>query len=401
MPTRRNFLKQTGAALGYSSLLHSGIPLFAQNSLANQNLSSSVYTGAASLAARAARTRLPYGCAVVPERLNMDMQYTRTIIEQCSILVAENAMKWAAIHPQPNAFNFAGADKLLAFAQAHNMQVRGHNLSWHQALPPWFKMTVNRENAQAILVQHIQTVAGRYAGKLHSWDVVNEAIRVRDGRSDGLRTTPWLELIGENYIDIAFRTARQADLHALLTYNDYGIEYDSPNEERKRAAVLALLRGMRKRKTPIDAVGIQSHLHAGSQADFGRGLKHFLHEVRKLDLQVFITEMDVDDSKLTTDAEQREVAVAAIYQKYFDLMLRDPQVTAALTWGITNRYTWLSHIHPRKDGGQSIALPFDTNYQPSKAFFAMGIAFDRRKVQSVAPALPAKVSNSSAIHVPA
>ncbi len=397
MSTRRNFLKQTGAVLGYGSLFQAGIPLFAQNTPANPSFSPSTYMGAASLAARAARTRLPYGCAVVPEMLNVEMDYTRTIIEQCSILVAENSMKWAAIHPQPNTFNFAGADKLLAFAGEHKMQLRGHNLCWHQALPSWFTKTMNRGNAKAMLVQHIQTVAGRYAGKLHSWDVVNEAIHVQDGRPDGLRKSPWLELIGEEYIDIAFHTARQADPHALLTYNDYGIEYDVPHDDQKRAAVLSLLRRMRKRKTPIDAVGVQSHLRAGTQDTIGDGLEHFLQEVRKLDLQVFITEMDVDDSHLTGDADQREAAVAAVYKQYFDLMLRDSQVTAALTWGITNRYTWLNHEHPRKNGDYQVPLPFDSNYQPAKAFFALGEAFGRRKVQSAAPVLTAKVNDAQAI----
>ena len=377
MPTRRNFLQWSGAALGYASLTQTGLPL-----LAESQPSPATYTGANSLAARAVRTKLPYGCAVVPEMLGVDKEYTRAIVEQCSMLVAERSMKWGPLRPTPNTFDFAAADKLMAFAAEHKMQVRGHNLCWHQALPSWFASTVNKQNAEKILVQHIQTVAGRYAGKIHSWDVVNEAVHPEDGLRNGMRNSPWMQLLGERYIDIAFQTARAADPHALLTYNDYDIEYETPQQERKREAVLALLHRMRQRSVPIDAAGVQSHLHAGTKNYFGGGLKHFMKEAHKLNLQVFITELDVDDSHVIGSEGVREQAVADVYKDYMDRMLQYPWMTAALTWGITNRFTWLNHQHPRTDGAQQVPLPLNANYQPTPAFFALREAFDRRKVQS-------------------
>ena len=377
MRTRRDFLLGSGAALGYVGLTQTGLPL-----LAASQPSPAAYTGANSLAARAARTKLPYGCAVAPERLDVDEEYTRAIVEQCSILVAENAMKWGPIHPQPDKYNFAAADKLMAFAAKHKMQVRGHNLCWHQSLPPWFASTVNKQNAEKILVQHIQTVAGRYAGKIHSWDVVNEAVHPSDGLHNGMRNSPWMQLLGERYIDIAFQTARAADPHALLTYNDYGIEYDTPWDDRRREAVLALLHRMRQRGVPIDAAGVQSHLHAGTKNYFDGGLKHFMKEAHKLNLQVFVTELDVDDAHVIGSEGAREQAVAAVYKDYMNRMLQYPWMTAALTWGIANRSTWLNHQHPRTDGAQQVPLPLDANYQPTPAFFALREAFDRRKVQS-------------------
>ena len=377
MPTRRNFLQWSGAALGYASLTQTGLPL-----LAASQPSPATYTGTNSLAACAARTKLPYGCTVVPEMLGVDKEYTRAIVEQCSMLVAERSMKWGPLRPTPNTFDFAAADKLMAFAAEHKMQVRGHNLCWHQALPSWFASTVNQQNAEKILVQHIQTVAGRYAGKIHSWDVVNEAVHPEDGLRNGMRNSPWMQLLGERYIDIAFQTARAADPHALLTYNDYDIEYETPQQERKREAVLALLHRMRQRSVPIDAAGVQSHLHAGTKNYFGGGLKHFMKEAHKLNLQVFITELDVDDSHVIGSEGVREQAVADVYKDYMDRMLQYPWMTAALTWGITNRFTWLNHQHPRTDGAQQVPLPLDANYQPTPAFFALREAFDRRKVQS-------------------
>ena len=376
MPSRRNFLQWSGAALGYAGLSQAGALL------ASTQPSPADFTGPASLASHAARTKLPYGCAVMPEKLGVEQDYTRAIVEQCSILVAERSMKWGPLRPTPTTFDFAAADKLMAFAAEHTMQVRGHNLCWHQALPSWFASTVNQQNAEKILVQHIQTVAGRYAGRIHSWDMVNEAIHPEDGLRHGMRNSPWMQLLGERYIDIAFETARQADPHALLTYNDYDIEYETPAQERKREAVLALMHRMRKRGVPLDAVGVQSHLHAGTENYFGGGLQHFMKEAHKLGLQVFITELDVDDSHVEGSVGVREQAVADVYADYMHRMLQFPWVTAALTWGITNRYTWLNHQHPRKDGAQQVPLPLDANYEPAKAFFALRNSFDRRKVQS-------------------
>jgi endo-1,4-beta-xylanase len=221
-------------------------------------------SGAKSLRAHAEARGLLVGCAVVPERLNNEPQYAGVVAAQANLLVAENAMKWRALRPAADKYNFAGADAILAFAAAHGQKVRGHNLCWHESIPDWFAGTVTKDNARRILTEHIRTVAGRYAGKLQSWDVVNEAIDPKSGLPDAMRKSPWLELVGPDYLDVAFRAAREADSTALLTYNDYGIETDALDETEKRAAVLALVRGMKKRGVPIDAVGVQSHLGAAN-----------------------------------------------------------------------------------------------------------------------------------------
>ena len=122
---------------------------------------------------------------------------------------------------------------------------------------------------------------------------MNEAIDVKSGRADGLRDSPWLQLAGPGYIELAFRTARQADATALLTYNDYGIELDTPEQIDKRGQVMMLVRRLKARGAPIDAVGVQSHLAAGDAP--GAGLQHFVRELREMGLQVFITELDVND----------------------------------------------------------------------------------------------------------
>jgi endo-1,4-beta-xylanase len=336
-------------------------------------------SGPRSLRAAAAAHGLLDGCAVNPEKLDAEPDYAKTVADQANIVVPENALKWAALRPSPEQFDFRRADDLMVFALTHDQRVRGHNLCWHEALPAWFATTVNRENAAHFLTQHIATVAGRYSGKIHSWDVVNEAVDVKSGRPDGLRASPWLQLIGPGYIEVAFRTARAADSHALLTYNDYGIELDTPEQIDKRGQVLMLVRRLRARGVPIDAVGVQSHLTAGDPMP-GSGLIHFVRELRSMGLEVFITEMDVNDRNLPEAVEARDAAVAKVYRDYLTMMLAEPNVNVALTWGITDRYTWLQGAkHGRADGRPERPLPFDYDYQATPAFFAERDAIDSRQ----------------------
>ena len=336
-------------------------------------------SGAKSLRAHAQLRGLLVGCAVVPGKLHGERDYADLVGAQANILVAENAMKWKALRPAPDKFDFRGADAILAFASRHGQKVRGHNLCWHEALPDWFAGTVTKDNARQIFTEHIRTVAGRYARKLHSWDVVNEAIDTKSGRPDGLRKSPWLELIGPEYIDVAFRTAREADPKALLTYNDYGIEEDSAEQTAKREGVLQLVQGMKKRGVPIDAVGVQSHLSASDPLP-GAGLREFVRELGRMKLQVFVTELDVNERKVEGSVAERDAAVARVYKDYVTMMVAEPNVSAVLTWGITDRYTWLdAPKYARPDGQPQRCLPFDANYEPAPAFFALRDALDSRR----------------------
>jgi len=338
--------------------------------------------GVASLGAHAAAHGLLYGCTVNMNALVADTAYAALIREQCRIVVAENAMKWGALRPTADSFRFDQADALVAFAEANRMKIRGHNLAWHRDNPKWFDAEATPSNARRLLVSHIETVVGRYAGRMHSWDVVNEAVDVADGRADGLRNSPWLRLIGEEYLELAFHTAREADPQALLTYNDYGIERETHASAQKREAVIEMLRRMVARRVPMDAVGVQSHIAADSAAGSlpGTGLMRFIAAVRELGLQVFVTEMDVNDRASAVDEPVRDAAVAAAYKQYLELVLADPAVRAVLTWGISDRYTWLDSEESRTDGKSERPLPFDAEDHAKPAFFAVRGAFDHRLI---------------------
>lgn len=379
MQTRRKFLKNVSAMAAATSL-----PILVSATTRPPNgaeSESADVTGPASLRAHAEARGLLVGCAVVPQRFGGEALYSSLVAEQANILVAETAMKWAALRPAPDRFDFRGADEVLAFAEAHGQKLGGHNLCWHESIPVWFAGTVNKGNAREFLTNHIQTVVGRYAGKIHSWDVVNEAIDMDSGRPDGLRKTPWLAMIGPEYLDLAYRTAREADPRALLTYNDYGIETDAPDQAAKREQVMRLVRGFQARGVPIDAIGVQSHLAATAPLP-GRGLREFVRELRHMNLRVFVTEMDVNESKLEGSVEERDRAIGKIYRDYAIMMLGEPSVTALLTWGITDRYTWLNGPKwARPDGKPQRSLPFDADYQPSPAFFALRNAIDSRRMK--------------------
>jgi endo-1,4-beta-xylanase len=229
------------------------------------------------------------------------------------------------------------------------------------------------------LTQHIQTVVGRYAGRVQSWDVVNEAVHLPDGRADCLRKSPWLDLIGPEYIELAFATAAKADPQAKLTYNDFDIELDTAEQTAKRGQVLLLLRRLHARGIPIHAIGIQSHLQATGPHP-GAGVVGLIREAAKMGLHVYITEMDVNTHDFEGGPEAQDAAVAAVYKSYLELVLPEPNVKVVLTWGITDAHTWLNQSRQpwvlRADGARQRPLPFDDDYAATPAFFAMRDALD-------------------------
>lgn len=392
MWTRRDWIKASVVA-GASA----AIPRWAR-ALDTTSVQGNV-TGSDSLRAHAQARGLLFGCAVNPALLDMDGMaagtatdpYTVLVASQASIVVAENAMKWGPLRPTPATYNFTQADRLMHFAALAGQRVRGHNLCWHQQLPSWFKTTATRDNASTMFTDHIQTVAGRYKGRIHSWDVVNEAVEPTDGRADGLRNSPWLELIGPEYIELAFKTAAAADPDAKLTYNDYGIELDTEDQSLKRGHVLMLVRRLKARNIPLHAVGLQSHLSA-TGAQPGAGLQKFIRELKQMGLDVYITEMDVNTRGLDGGPEAQDEAVAQVYRNYLGMVLAEPNVPAALTWGITDKQTWLNNTHSewaqRKDGTRQRPLPFDDDFHPTAAFSALRAAIDAaRPLTQAAPLL--------------
>mgnify|MGYP003880766077 CR=1 FL=1 len=290
----------------------------------------------------------------------------------------ENCLKPQPVHPEEGRYAFAAGDALVEMARGNGLTVNGHTLVWHSQCPDWF-FTDNGAPAGRELVlkrmrEHIATVAGRYAGKMASWDVVNEALD--DGR-EYLRRSKWLAAIGEDFIFEAFVAARQADPKAELLYNDYGIEAGP-----KREKALRLVRDLKRRKAPIDGIGIQGHwsLDWLPLKEIETAIVAFHAE----GLKVAITELDIDvvtkstagadvnareqgsadpfANGLTPEVQQR---LAERYTQLFALFLKHSDKISRVTfWGLHDGRSWLNGW-PRKRTNHP--LLFDRSLQPKPA----------------------------------
>ncbi|MBV6522795.1 MAG: Endo-1,4-beta-xylanase Z [Gemmatimonadaceae bacterium] len=284
---------------------------------------------------------------------------------------------WNQTHPGPSTWNFSVMDDLWSWAQSVHLPMRGTHLVWHQALPAWFSANVTSANASQYMRDHIQAFLGRYKGLFHSWNPVNEAVLPSDGRPDGLRNSPWLQLMGPQYIPQAFNFAAQVDPSATLVYNEFGIEEDTPLADRKRQFTLQLLQSLVQQGVPIHALGMQSHIAANSAIDASK-LTAFLDAVAALGLRIFITELDVKDQTLPANIAARDAGVAAMYHTYLSAMLAHPAVSVVITWGLSDRLTWLTNQAPRPDGLPVRVLPLDDQLQRKPAWTAIVNSFTGR-----------------------
>jgi endo-1,4-beta-xylanase len=293
------------------------------------------------LGASAAESGRYYGAAVVPNLLS-DAAYSSTLEREFNSVVAENAMKWDATEPNPGQFTFGGGDQIVNYAQSRGMTVRGHTLVWHAQQPGWVQGLTGNALRQA-MINHINGVAGHWRGQIHSWDVVNEAFA--DGGS-GARRDSNLQRTGNDWIEVAFRTARAADPGAKLCYNDYNTD----GINAKSTAIYNMVVDFRARGVPIDCVGFQSHLSSNSNlSSYQANLQRF----SDLGIDVQITELDVGGSGS---------AQANVYRQVTEACMNVARCTGITTWGITDLHTWRPNDTP---------LLFDTNYQKKLAYQAV------------------------------
>jgi endo-1,4-beta-xylanase len=332
--------------------------------------------GAVALNTRARHKGLFYGCALNDDTLTKDPATLARIEAECGIVVAEWSFKWAAIHPKIDKYDFTSADALMAWAGKQKIQVRGHALVWHEALPDWLPETLNAGNGEKLLTDHIHTVAGRYAKRLAHWDVVNEAINVEDKQPGGLRNTIWLRALGPAYLDIAFHATAVADPQALRVLNEYGTDYAIDWQERKRGALLDLLSNLTHRRVPIQAVGLQAHLDAAETALDQKILARFIADIASMGLKVLITEFDVRDDRLPADIASRDTAVADHGRAWLDAVLPNPAVLGVLSWGISDRHSWLNDKYPRADGLAQRPLPLDEDLNRKKLWSGIAASLD-------------------------
>ena len=281
----------------------------------------------------------------------------RLLFANFNTVTPENCMKPAALQPAEGRFHFAEADALVEMAHANGLTVNGHALLWHNQCPDWFfndgGLPAGRELVLQRMRVHVAGVAGHFAGKVQSWDVVNEAI---DDEDEYLRKSKWLTSVGEDFIAEAFIAARKADPHAKLFYNDYDIE-----RQPKRDKALRLIRDLKQRGAPIQGIGIQGHWkldHIPFQ-DIEDAILAFHAE----GMNVTITELDIDVGKRKTDgadvgALERASAdlyangppddvqqrLANQYAQLFALFLKHrDKITRVTFWGLHDGGSWLNN----------------------------------------------------------
>lgn len=295
-----------------------------------------------------------------------DVAYRELTGRECSVLVAENETKWPQMRPDPNKpYDFRAADEMFAWAQGRGMALRGHTLLWLEAkwLPGWLNAlnygSGDGEAARRVLEEHIRTTCGHFGDSIESWDVVNEAIAPETGE---LRRNVFSAPIGGvEQIDLAFRLARQHAPRAQLVYNDY-MNWGGGNNARHRTRVLKLLTELKRRGTPVQALGVQAHIGANvSEAPAQRATewRRWLDDVMALDLDILITEFDVNDKGLPADFAQRDAAVAAAARDWLDVTLAVPRLNRFLCWGLGDKYSWLHDFDPREDKLPKRPLPYD------------------------------------------
>lgn len=299
---------------------------------------------------------LPLGTTVWWRYLEDNPVARAVVAREFDSVTTENDLKMEFVQPREGEFDFQAGDELVGFARRHGMEIRGHTLVWGQQLPRWLtepRDPWSRDELISILTNHIRTVVGRYRGQIAEWDVVNEAIA-----EDGSYTRNfWLEGIGPEYIELAFRWAREADPTARLFYNDFGIEGANPRSD----AVFDLAADLRRRGVPIDGVGSQRHSFLGdvtSEADVVASLRRFA----SLGLRVRITEMDVTIPPANV-APSSLRAQAKLYRETASACRRVRACTGFTVWGVSDPFSWR--------GAETTPLFLDASYLGKPAYYAV------------------------------
>jgi endo-1,4-beta-xylanase len=288
------------------------------------------------------------------------------IKKQFNSISPENVLKWERVHPWPGIYNFAPADAYVQFGIKNKMFIIGHNLVWHLQTPDWvFRdehgLPLGRDALLQRMREHIFTVVGRYKGRIGGWDVVNEAV---DG--DGsLIQSPWLKIIGKDYLLKAFQFAHEADPKAELYYNDNSME-NAP----KRAGVIAMIKELQAQGAPITGIGMQGHYSMEWPAP--SELEQTITAFSDLGLKVMITELDVNvvlpANESLSDAKQE--ALARRYADLFKVFVKHRgQISRVTFWGVTDADSWFNYMSGL--GSKAYPLLFGRGCSPKPAFDAV------------------------------
>jgi endo-1,4-beta-xylanase len=315
--------------------------------------------------------------AVVDQWQMQDSRWRQLILNNFN-LVTLGKLKWSYVRPSYAIYDFRETDWMVSFCREKGVSMHGHNLCWNANNPAWLGQTLTRNNATGILRSHIQTIVKRYAGKIGSWDVVNEPVATWMGRSDGLYMGSWLDAIGPEYIDIAFHATAEADAAALRVLNIAHVEQGGRGSDDARIATLRLVEALLKRGVPIQAIGFESHLAGNYSSQSTASRSVFVNELRQFGLQILLTEIDVDDTHLPTDIAQRDAAVGKCYSDYLTSILQEAKPHRIIFFSPSDQNNWYDAAHSiafnRNDGVHHRPGVFDDILAPKRFYAAIASA---------------------------
>lgn len=329
-------------------------------------------TGAAVLSARY------FGAAVRIDQLRSDPALETAVRRDCAYLVPEIHLNWNSIEWNKGQYNFDPIDQLLDFADLHSLKVRGHTLIWNPSTPDWAIEEMLRHKDWRLISDYFGRVMGRYQDRIDEWEVVNEPVDTETG-ANGLRLTAFHQAFGPTYIERALEEARARAPSARLLINEYGFDYDNPVDQARRETFIQLLRRLKASGVPLDGVGVQAHLDLAKGPLKPQIVTEFLQRIADLGLDITITEMDVKECDYQAPIAQRDRLVADETKRYLDAALLQPAVRGVVTWGISDRYSWLSEGdgagHPAEPGAPALplnrGLPYAENYAPKPMYWTI------------------------------
>lgn len=319
---------------------------------------------------------LVYGTSTTTWQLD-DEEYAALVAEQAAIVFTEDDLLWWRLKPTPDSpLDFQYADRFFDFAEANGQLVLGAHLVWDEGFgEEWTEddlWGLDAEVATTLLYGTVEEIVTRYRGRAAAWIVVNEVIDAHE--ADGIRRDyPWYETIGPSFIAESFRIAHEADPDATLVLNEFGFEtdseWDAAADRRKNA--LQVLDMLLAEGAPVHAFGVQAHLSAANFAENfdADAYTKFLADLASRGVRIIISELDVLDDDLPADIAERDQAIADATQLYLDTALQEPAVASVITFGLSDRYTWLQEDYPREDGEARRPLPFDDESLAPKPMF--------------------------------
>lgn len=326
-----------------------------------------------------------FGSAAFRSEIRPDSPVQGLLAKECSHIIPEMELNWDHLVTEKDHLRMA---EYASLVRDMGKSLHGHTLLWHRSAPLWVQHALAEASDWRIIAGHIRSTVERYGREIEYWEVVNEPLDP-GYREDGLRGSIFLKAFGPDYIRMALDEAAAADPAAKLLINEFSLDYDIPVERERRRLLLRLLESLLKEGAPLHGLGVQGHLDLQKEPFSQRVFADFLSEVAGMGLDILITELEVREGDLIQPPAVRDRLVADHVTDYLDAALDQKAVVGVITWGVTDRHSWLKLTaddlarfpeawRDGSDPGFNRGLPFDSDLRPKPMRDAIAAAFEGR-----------------------